>query len=141
MEEMSLDRIYNTGVRLKREGKYADAVCAFRRGLQRDKDHVPTLVGLGSLLREHPELQPPDTGDYSALLNRASYHVTCPPELKKAATVVIAANRFLQGTTRAKLLKGKGKDDGGPVIPFESDTRKVMAPVVELLGHPADLQG
>ena len=50
--EQSVVSCYNEGVRYRKAGLHSEAENKFRQALLRNKRHVPSIVGLGSLLRE-----------------------------------------------------------------------------------------
>ena len=50
--EQSVVSCYNEGVRYRKAGLHNEAEDKFRQALLRNKRHVPSIVGLGSLLRE-----------------------------------------------------------------------------------------
>ena len=75
----------------------------FRQDLMRGLDpgfvgQVQSLVGMGTLLKEHPELQQTSAEDSVSYLNHASRSVCCPPELVKAVNVASAASRCTNHT-------------------------------------------
>ena len=95
LEYMSVDHLYNTGVQLKKRDDLEFAADAFRKALTLDKEHVPSLIGLGTLLRDHPELSV-GSEDSLSLLNRVTRHVCCPPEIKKATIAITAVHRMMK---------------------------------------------
>ena len=50
--EQSTASLYNEGVKFRKVGLHEDAEHKFRAALVRDRRHLPSLLGLGSLLRE-----------------------------------------------------------------------------------------
>ena len=94
-ETLSADHLYNSAVKLKKSSEFELAADAFRKALQVDKDHVPSLVGLGSLLMEHPNLII-DPEDPVVLLTKVARHICCPPEIKRATIAITAVNRMMK---------------------------------------------
>ena len=75
LENMSVDRLYNTAVAFRRNKSIDRAEEAFRKALEKDKNHVPSLMGLASLI------QSKDPSESKVLFNRATGFICGPPSL------------------------------------------------------------
>ena len=114
LETMSVDQLYNTAVKLKKSNDLEFAADVFRKALLVDKEHVPSLIGLGTLLKEHPELIV-GSEDSVVLLTKVTRHVCCPPEIKKATIAITAVHRMMKAAkqtadSKSKLGLGIGAD-------------------------------
>eukprot|EP00291_Cryptomonas_curvata_P015365 CAMPEP_0172152204 /NCGR_PEP_ID=MMETSP1050-20130122/700_1 /TAXON_ID=233186 /ORGANISM="Cryptomonas curvata, Strain CCAP979/52" /LENGTH=127 /DNA_ID=CAMNT_0012820485 /DNA_START=12 /DNA_END=395 /DNA_ORIENTATION=+ len=108
---MSVDQLYNIAVKLKKNNDLEFAADAFRKALIVDKDHVPSLIGLGTLLREHPELVV-GSEDAVVLLTKVTRHVCCPPEIKKATIAITAVHRMMKAAKQTADQKSKPGQEG-----------------------------
>jgi hypothetical protein len=72
---MSIDRLYNFAVSHRKKNELDLAEIAFREALEMDHNHVPSLMGLASLL------QTKDPTTSKALFNRATGFICGPPSL------------------------------------------------------------
>jgi hypothetical protein len=130
LETMSVDQLYNTAVKLKRSNDLEFAADAFRKALQVDKDHVPSLIGLGSLLKEHPELNV-GSEDPVVLLTKVTRHVCCPPEIKKATIAITAVHRMMKAAKQTADKKSKPQQEGR-AAPKDSTSKD--SPVQDIIG-------
>ena len=111
LETMSADLLYNNAVKLKKANDFELAADAFRKALQADKDHVPSQIGLGSLLMEHPDLIV-GSDDPVVLLTQVARRICCPPEIKKATITIMAVNRMMKAAKQTADAKSKmGKEN------------------------------
>ena len=106
LETMSVDQLYNTAVKLKKSNDLEFAADVFRKALLVDKEHVPSLIGLGTLLKEHPELIV-GSEDSVVLLTKVTRHVCCPPEIKKATIAITAVHRMMKAAKQTADKKSK----------------------------------
>eukprot|EP00292_Cryptomonas_paramecium_P022868 CAMPEP_0113665590 /NCGR_PEP_ID=MMETSP0038_2-20120614/2388_1 /TAXON_ID=2898 /ORGANISM="Cryptomonas paramecium" /LENGTH=196 /DNA_ID=CAMNT_0000580957 /DNA_START=1 /DNA_END=591 /DNA_ORIENTATION=+ /assembly_acc=CAM_ASM_000170 len=104
MDDLSADRLYNNAVQYKKEGKFELAAKTFRKALEVDSKHCPSLLGLGSLIKEHPEVQI-GVEDHRLLLTAVTRQVCCPPELKKATLAINAIHRMTNAVKLTALKK------------------------------------
>jgi hypothetical protein len=74
-EKMSIDRLYNFAVSHRKKNALDLAEAAFREALEMDHNHVPSLMGLASLL------QTKDPQTSKELFNRATGIICGPPSL------------------------------------------------------------
>lgn len=75
LDNMSVDRLYNTAVAFRKNKNFERAEEAFRKALDLDKNHVPSLMGLAFLI------QTKDPAASKALFNRATGFICGPPSL------------------------------------------------------------
>jgi hypothetical protein len=106
LDTMSVDLLYNTAVKLKKSNDLEFAADAFRKALQVDKEHVPSLIGLGTLLKDHPELIV-GSEDPVVFLTKVTRHVCCPPEIKKATIAITAVHRMMKAVKQTADKKSK----------------------------------
>ena len=111
---MSVDQLYNTAVQLKKRNDLQPAADTFRAALQLDKEHVPSLIGLGTLLKDHPELIL-GSEDPVALLTRVTRHVCCPPEIKKATIAITAVHRMMKASKQTALQKKNAAEQASSI--------------------------
>ena len=64
--EQSTDSMYNEAVKFKKAGLLQEAENKFRQVLSRDKQHIPSILGLGTLIRAKGD------GEGERLLEQAS---------------------------------------------------------------------
>jgi tetratricopeptide (TPR) repeat protein len=95
LDNMSVDRLYNTAVTFRKNKNIERAEEAFRKALDSDNNHVPTLLGLATLL------QTKDPAESKALFNRATGFICGPPSLPgegfiRSRSTPIAAKPMVQ---------------------------------------------
>uniref|UniRef100_A0A7S0M5P6 Uncharacterized protein n=1 Tax=Cryptomonas curvata TaxID=233186 RepID=A0A7S0M5P6_9CRYP len=74
-EKMSIDRLYNIAVSHRKKKAIDLAEMAFREALEMDQNHVPSLLGLASLLQTR------DPATSKALFGHATGIICGPPLL------------------------------------------------------------
>ena len=126
-DSMSVDQLYNMAVKLKKQNNLQVAADTFRNALQIDKEHVPSLIGLGTLLKDHPELIV-GSEDPLALLTRVTRHVCCPPEIKKATIAITAVHRMMKASKQTAEQKKKAlpQQEHSPQLLTEGVTQDLV---------------
>ena len=105
--QMSVDSLYNHAVRYHKVEKNNElAEASFRAALSRKEEHVPSLVGLGSLLKEMGRQEEAD--EY---LHKATGLIMCPATLPGEAKI----RRIAEARSNSvKSLLPPKKENAGP---------------------------
>eukprot|EP00283_Hemiselmis_rufescens_P000469 CAMPEP_0173470002 /NCGR_PEP_ID=MMETSP1357-20121228/77655_1 /TAXON_ID=77926 /ORGANISM="Hemiselmis rufescens, Strain PCC563" /LENGTH=242 /DNA_ID=CAMNT_0014438263 /DNA_START=110 /DNA_END=840 /DNA_ORIENTATION=- len=124
--QMSVDSLYNHAVRYHKVEKNNElAEASFRAAISRKEDHIPSLVGLGSLLKE---LGRQDEAD--EYLHKATGLIMCPATLPGEAKIRRIAEA--RSNSSKTLLPPKKEVPGGEAhksSPLNSAPKPPPAPI------------
>uniref|UniRef100_A0A7S0W0Z9 Uncharacterized protein n=1 Tax=Hemiselmis tepida TaxID=464990 RepID=A0A7S0W0Z9_9CRYP len=122
--KMSVDSLYNHGVRYHKVEKNNElAEASFRAAISRKEDHIPSLVGLGSLLKELGRQEEADE-----FLHRATGLIMCPATLPGEAKIRrIAEARSNSSKALLPPRKENIAADGANLVPLGGSPRTAGA--------------